>query len=99
MGSDYKVYWTIESNNNLESILNFLKESWTQREIKNFSNRLSKLISLIKQNPFLFPISQYNPRLRKAALSKQITIFYKISGQIIYLTYLFNNKQNIDGIK
>jgi len=99
MASDYKVYWTIESNNNLESILNYLKESWTHREIENFMNKLSKQIHLIQQNPYLFPISQYNSRLRKAVLSKHITMFYKISGQIIYLAYLFNNKQNIEGIK
>jgi plasmid stabilization system protein ParE len=99
MDSDYKIYWTDEAINNLESILDYLKENWTQREIDNFKEILGKQIELIENNPRLFPISKYNNRLRKAVLSKQTTIFYELSGQIIYLVYLFSNKQSIKRIK
>lgn len=99
MDSDYKIYWTAEALNNLESILDYLKENWSQREINNFKKKLGKQIELIKSNPRLFPSSKYNRRLRKAVLSKQTTIFYELSGQIIYLVYLFNNRQNIKRIK
>ena len=96
---NYKIFWTDEALNNLEDILDYLNNRWTQREIVNFKKRLSKQINLIEQNPNLFPISKYNPRLRKAILSKMTTIFYEVSGQIIYLVYLFNNKQDIKRIK
>ncbi len=99
MASDYKIFWTDEAINNLEDTLDYLNDRWTQREIDNFKNRLSKQIGLIKQNPGLFPISQYNSRLRRAVLSRQTTIFYEVTGQIIYLVYLFNNNQDIERIK
>jgi plasmid stabilization system protein ParE len=99
MAFDYKILWTDEAINNLESILDYLTNRWTQHEIDNFKKQLSKQISLIGHNPNLFPVSQYNPRLRKAVLSKQTTIFYEVSGQLIYLVYLFNNKQNIEKIR
>ena len=99
MVSDYKIFWTNEAINNLENIFDYLNNRWSQREIDNFKKQLSKQISLIEQNPKLFPISQYNPRLRKAVLSKQTTIFYEVSGQVIYLVYLFNNNQDIERIK
>lgn len=99
MDSDYKIFWTNEAINNLESILDYLNRSWTQREIDNFKKKLSKQIDLIEKNPKLFPLSDYNPRLRKAVMSKQTTIFYELSGTVIYLVYLFNNKQDIDRIK
>jgi plasmid stabilization system protein ParE len=99
MGFDYKIFWTDEALNNLESILDYLTNRWTQREVDNFKKKLSKQIRLIEQNPRLFPISQYNSMLRKAVLSKQTTIFYEVSGQIIYLVYLFHNKQDIEKIK
>ncbi len=95
MGSEFKIFWTDEAINNLEDILDYLRTRWANREIENFKKRLSKQIDLIEQNPKLFPISQFNPRLRKAVLSKQTTIFYEISGYSIYLVYLFNNKQAI----
>jgi hypothetical protein len=44
-------------------------------------------------------LSNYHPNLRKAVLSKQITIFYKIQGNIIYLAYIFVNKKDIRKVK
>jgi plasmid stabilization system protein ParE len=98
MDSEYKIYWTEEAISNLESILDYLKSNWTQREINNFKKKLGKQIDLIEKNPKLFPISGYNNRLRKAVLSKQTIIFYELSGQVIYLIYLFNSKQSIKKI-
>jgi plasmid stabilization system protein ParE len=99
MASDFKLYWTAEAINNLDSILEYLTDKWTQREVDNFKKALGKQIELIENNPLLFPVSEYNNRLRKAVLSRQTTIFYEVSGIIIYLVYLFNNRQNIDKIK
>ena len=77
MDSDFKVYWTDEAINNLESILNYLGYKWTEREIENFKRKLVKQIELIRNNPQIFPVSKYNPKLRKAVLSKQTTIFLR----------------------
>jgi len=99
MASDYRIFWSDEALKNLDDILEYLINRWSQTVIDDFKKRLSKQISLIEQNPNLFPISKYNPRLRKAILSKQTTIFYEVSGQLIYIVFLFNNKQDIEKIK
>ncbi len=96
---DYKLHWTEEAIDNLEEILDYLIYKWTQREVENFKNKLSRQLNLITQNPQMFPISSYNPRLRKAVLSKQTTIFFEIKDDVIFLTYLFVNKKNINKIK
>jgi plasmid stabilization system protein ParE len=98
MGSDFKVFWTDEAIKNLQSIMDYLDCQWTQREIDNFKKKLAKQIELIETNPRLFPVSEYNPRLRKAVLSKQTTIFYEIADRMIYLVYLFNSRQDIGKI-
>ncbi len=36
MDSDFKVVWTDEAIDNLESILDYLDHIWTQRETDNF---------------------------------------------------------------
>ena len=99
MAYDFKILWTDEAINNLDDILDYLKNRWTQREIDIFKKSLSKQIRLIEQNPNLFPISSFNPRLHKAVLSRQTTIYYEVSDQIIYLAYLFNNNQDIKRIE
>jgi plasmid stabilization system protein ParE len=91
---EYKLFWTDEAIENLEKILDYLNDRWTQREINNFKKKLARQIFIIQQNPNIFPISPYNIRLRKAVLSKQTTVFYEFSGQIIYLVYIFNTTQD-----
>jgi len=96
---DYKLFWSDEAIDNLESILDYLNSRWTEREVDKFKKQLSKQLDLITGKPKLFPKSDFNPRLRKAVLSKQTTIFYEISEYRINLVYLFNNRQDIKKIK
>ncbi len=42
MASDYKIFWTNEAIDNLESILGYLNVRWTQCEIDNFKKKLAK---------------------------------------------------------
>jgi len=95
----YKLFWTDEAIQNLEEILDYLDFYWTTGESDRFKQKLSKMLGLIKKNPFLFPISVYNKRLRKAVLSKQTTIFYEVKENVIYLAYLFVNKKDISRLK
>jgi len=96
---DYKIIWTNEAINNLEEILNYLIERWSQKEVDNFKRKLSKQIELIGFFPKMFPQSKYNPRLRKAVLSKQTNIFYQIKNNTIYLVYIFVNSKDIERLK
>lgn len=96
---DYKLFWSEEAIRNLENILDYLIEKWSQREVNNFKSKLSRQLDLIVKNPRMFPVSEYNSRLRKAVLSKQTTIFYEIREDVIYIAYLFANQQDINKIK
>ena len=96
---DYKIFWTEEAIQNLEEIIDYLKNKWTQREVGNFKLKLSKQIDLISNNPGMFPISTFQPRLRKAVLSRQTSIFYEIKDNVIYLAYIFVNHKNVDRLK
>ena len=83
----------------MEEILDYIVNRWTQREVNNFKTKLSRQLNLISQNPKLFPVSGIQPRLRKAVLSRQTTIFYEFSNDSVYIVYLFNNVKNPDKIK
>jgi len=80
---DYKIFWTEEAIANFEEILDYLSTNWTKREVDNFKEKLSKQINLINRNPRIFPVSTFQPRLRKAVLSKQTSIYYEVRGSII----------------
>jgi plasmid stabilization system protein ParE len=95
----YKLRWSEESIRNLEEILDYLSKKWTKKESDNFKLMLSKQLDIIIQFPLIFPKSDFTPRLRKAVLSKQITVYYEFNSDVIYLAYIFINKKNINQIK
>jgi len=96
---DYKVFWTEEAVRNLEEIIDYLYSEWTEKEVANFKAKLSVKIDLISKNPKMFPVSDFQPRLRKAVLSKQTSIFYEFNNDIIYLAYLFVNFRSHERLK
>lgn len=95
----YNIFWSEEAIRNLEEIIDYLYFRWTQKEVDNFKVKLSRQIDLISNNPNLFPISTFQPRLRKAVLSKQTTVFYEIKNGNIYLAYIFINFKSPERLK
>ncbi|MGE0018278.1 MAG: type II toxin-antitoxin system RelE/ParE family toxin [Draconibacterium sp.] len=96
---DFKIVWTLEALSNLENILSYLAENWSQREIDHFKTRLSKQIGYITNFPDMFPVSLFNSKVRKAVLSKQTTVFYRKEAEIIYIVSMFVNAKDFKKIR
>ncbi len=58
MKSCYKIGWTAEALNNLDDIIDYLTNRWTDREISKFYKSLNKRLELISKNPLTFPDSE-----------------------------------------
>jgi plasmid stabilization system protein ParE len=94
MKSGYKLFWSDKALEDLQSIITYLIENWTQKEIKNFVNRLDKRLSLIVNNPKLFPRSAKRKGIRRSVLTKQAVIYYEVNGRAINIVALFDSRQN-----
>ena len=99
MADPLNVIWTAESIRNLESILNYLRTKWTEREVTNFIAKLDKAISLISTRPNLFRLTKYRQQIRKCVLTKQTSIYYAVGRSEIKIISLFDNRQNPDKLK
>ena len=99
MASDFKILWSEEAVKNLNSILTYLENEWGQKSVEKFKRKFRVRLDIISKNPTLFKKSVKNPNLRLSVLNKQTTIIYKIDGDVIFITYLFDNRQNPAKIK
>ena len=95
----YNLFWSEVALSNLENILNYLESNWSETEINNFKSLLIKNLELISIFPTIFPKSEFAPNLRRAVLSKHLSIFYKIIDESIYIAYLFDNRQDVQKLK
>ena len=73
-------------------MLDYLNYRWSDRETENFKERLKRLLSIIRERPFAFQASQSQPDFRKAVLSSQTSIIYRINEDRIEILHLIGNK-------
>jgi plasmid stabilization system protein ParE len=93
MKSTFKIIWSEESLDNLDSIVDYLEKNWTNKEIFSFFYGVNRLIRIIKDKPLTFPYSN-NLKIRRAVLSKKITIYYTVLDEAVVIISLFDTRQN-----
>ncbi len=96
MSNTYSVLWSIRSKNKTDKIIEYLRESWSEKEVIKYLNRLKNFETIVKKFPEIFPLSESHPKkYRKAVLSKHYSIIYRIDSKIIkVVTILDNREQN-----
>ena len=99
MKSGYKLLWSERALADLQNIINYLAENWTQKEIQNFARRLDKRLDLIAINPALFPKTAKRKNMRRSVLTKQTVIYYQTRENIINIVALFNPRQSPKKLK
>jgi plasmid stabilization system protein ParE len=96
MDSEWKVLWTKRALGNYFSILDYLSENWTKKEMNQFINRVEMVLKAIQRNPLLFNASTVNKKVRKAFIDKNNSLFYAVNTyekKIVLLT-LYDNRQD-----
>ena len=96
MSNTYKVIWSENSVKELESIITYLEDNWSEKEIRKFIQQLNDRIHLIKSYPRIFPSSPKSNKVRKAVLNKRTTIFYRVAPDVIELLSIFDSRQDPD---
>lgn len=96
MKNTYKLIWSNEALINLKGIIDYLENKWAERQIKKFAQLLDKQLKLIEGNPYLISQSEKSEGLRKAALSSQTKIYYRIIENEVRIITLFDNRQNLN---
>jgi plasmid stabilization system protein ParE len=99
MKNGYRIDWSEEAINNLDSIIDYLSSKWTNREIRNFYKLLDKKLVLISKNPNLFSYSELKLNVKRCVLSKQTTIYFEVNDHNIVILTLFDNRKNPKSIK
>ena len=93
MKSGYKILWTDNALQELESTIEYLERNFTRKELEKLSQKIENIVSLISQNPRLFSKSDKKDIYRVTIL-KFNTMYYRIKGDNIEILSFFSNRQN-----
>jgi len=91
----FKVIWSPEAESTFDDIINYLESEWSEKEIQKFIFNTEKIISLRRQNPFLFRGSE-KEAIYEALIGKQNLLLYQIKedSKRIELLSFWDTRQN-----
>lgn len=93
-----KIEWTLASKNDYWQNIEYLENHWSEKEVLNFINEIDYSLNLLVKGNVLFGKSDY-PKVYKMVVIKQITIYYSIENETIYLLRFWNNYQDLSNFK
>lgn len=93
-----KIEWTLASKNDYWKNIEYLENHWSEKEVLNFINEIEYSLNLLAKENVLFVKSDYS-NVYKMVIIKQITLYYSIENQTIYLLRFWNNYQDLSNFK
>ena len=92
-----KVRWTTTARQSyFFSILDYLEQSWSKREVISFIDEVNILVDQICHHPKMFQESGNKRQIRKGFVTKDVSLYYRYrphKKEIELLTF-WDNRQN-----
>jgi plasmid stabilization system protein ParE len=86
------VLWTDRSLQNAISIKQYLIQQFSEREVENFLALLIAFEIAVTAFPKLYPVSSIKRGLRRAVLSKVLSVFYRVKKNNIEVLAIIDNR-------
>lgn len=81
---------------NLDEIIGYLRENWSEKTKLNFLAQLSEKINQIAKMPYMCRASRKKKGLREAVINKYIILYYRVSSQAIEIVTIQDSRKNSD---
>ncbi len=88
-----QVFYTSRSKETLGTVYDFIHNKFGLRSADQFVLKAEKIISLIAEHPFMFKASTIDVNVRIGLISKQTSLFYRVTDTSIHLLFFWDNRQ------
>jgi plasmid stabilization system protein ParE len=88
-----QIFYTPRSKETLSLTYHFIQNKFGKRSADAFLHNAEKTIKLIAGQPFMFKASDFDENVRIAFISKQCSLFYRVSDTAIHLLFFWDNRQ------
>jgi len=90
-----KIVWTPQALKGLESVISYLEEEWTSKEIIQLETNVNHLLEQIKSYPKICPMTGQYKNVHKGLVDKNNYIIYRVKPrkQVIEIVNFRGTKQ------
>ena len=98
---DVTVYWSEQAKKTFAENIDYLKDAWSDAEVKKFLHRSEYVLLNVEGNPVLYSFSKKNKKVRKAVVNKHITLYYRYfpKKKLVALLTFWNTHQDSRKLK
>jgi len=88
------IRWTTRADIKLDQLIIYLESEWGESVVKAFMRKLYDFLEILSEFPEIGSMQYPEKRIRGFALTKQVTIFYKIDDNQIVLLDILDNRSD-----
>ena len=89
-----EIFWSKRADNKFDDILDYLNSEWGERVTSAFVKKVYDFLDILVEFPEIGTLENAERNIRGFVIVKQITVFYRLSGDNIILLNFFDNRQN-----
>lgn len=88
-----EIFWSKRADSKFDKILDYLSLEWGERVTGAFVKKVYDFLDILVEFPEIGTLENVERNIRGFVIVRQITIFYKVSGNNIILLNFFDNRQ------
>jgi plasmid stabilization system protein ParE len=88
------VLYTEHSKETLTTVYEFIEERFGKKSADQFLIKTEKTIELIAEFPFMFKATSIDVNVRKCVISKQTSLFYRVTETEVHLLFFWDIRQD-----
>ena len=88
-----RIIWTNRAKSDYWNNIEYLEKEWAIKEIERFADKTDEILEKLTKGNLKFKTTEHKD-IFQVPIVKQITLFYKITPESIYLLRFWNTYQN-----
>jgi plasmid stabilization system protein ParE len=88
-----RILWSKRADKKFDNILDYLSTEWGEKVTGSFVKKVYDFLDILIEFPEIGSLENAEREIRGFVIVRQITIFYKVSGNKIILLNFFDNRQ------
>lgn len=72
-----EITWSFDALNTYNSVIDYLQNEWTEKEVKNFANRTREKLKIIQLQPKIGRLVNKKLHIHRTLVHKKTTLFYR----------------------
>lgn len=88
-----QILYTDLASETLKNIYQLIEHKFGERAADTFLSKAEKSVTLIAEHPFMFKATSIDVNVRKCIITRQTSLFYRVTETSVHLLYFWDNRQ------